>query len=66
MNAYIVVGPTNVQPRLRRSLLYATDSGVVAIDTRTSFVRSFGLVFGSGFCALVYQTAWVRSFGALN
>ena len=30
MNAYIVVGPTKVQPRFFRSLLIATDSGDVA------------------------------------
>ena len=44
----MVVGPTNVQPRLRRSLLSATDSGVVPIVISTSFVSRRGRLSGDG------------------
>ena len=48
MNAYIVVGPTNVQPRRRSSFDRAIDSGLVAIVFRTSQVSFFGRDFAAG------------------
>src|SRR5215204_4345572 len=48
MNAYIVVGPTNVQPRRRRSFESAVDSGLVAIVFRTAQVSFFGRDFAAG------------------
>jgi hypothetical protein len=42
MKAYIVVGPTNVQPRRRKSFDSATDSGLVDIVFSTSQVSFFG------------------------
>ncbi len=45
MKAYIVVGPTNVHPRFRRSLLRARDSSVVAICISASFVIRRGRDF---------------------
>src|SRR5262245_20513965 len=42
MNAYIVVGPTNVQPRFRKSFESAIDSGVVAIVFSRSQVSRRG------------------------
>src|SRR5436190_17106321 len=48
MNAYIVVGPTNVQPRFRKSLESAADSGVAAIDFSARHVSFRGRDFGSG------------------
>src|SRR3954471_11131907 len=48
MNAYIVVGPTNVQPRFRRSFDSATDSGVVAMVFSTPHVSFRGRDFACG------------------
>src|SRR3954469_206486 len=48
MKAYIVVGPTNVQPRLRKPLESALDSGVVAIVFSTSHVSFFGRELAAG------------------
>ena len=48
MNAYIVVGPTNVQPRLRRSFDSAVDSGVAGIAFTASQVSFFGRERASG------------------
>ena len=42
MNAYTVVGPTNVKPRRFRSFDRAIDSGVVAIVARMSRVMMRG------------------------
>jgi hypothetical protein len=48
MNAYIVVGPTNVQPRRRRSFDSAIDSALVAIVFSTSHVSFLGRERGGG------------------
>ena len=48
MNAYMVVGPTNVQPRVRRSFESAVDSGVTGIALTASQVIFFGRDFASG------------------
>src|SRR5215203_2957772 len=48
MNAYIVVGPTNVQPRRRRSFESAVDSGVTGIAFSRSHVIFFGRDLAGG------------------
>ncbi len=48
MNAYAVVGPTNVQPRRRRSFERATDPGVVPIRRSVAQVIRAGRDAASG------------------
>jgi hypothetical protein len=48
MKAYMVVGPTNDQPRFLRSFERAVDSGVIAIVLSWSKVSDFGRDAGSG------------------
>ena len=42
MNAYMVVGPTKLQPRFFRSFASAIDSGEVGMDFRMSHVSFLG------------------------
>jgi hypothetical protein len=48
MNAYIVVGPTKLKPRLRRSFESAIDSNVVLIVRSVAQVSRRGRDAGSG------------------
>ena len=47
MNAYVIVGPTNVIPRFLRSLLIAIDSGVAPAGT--SFIEAKSVWSGCEF-----------------
>ena len=49
MKAYMVVGPTKLQPRLRRSLESACDAGEVGMALTASCVRRFGPTRRLGF-----------------
>ena len=48
MKAYMVVGPTNAQPRFFRSLDSAIDSGEVAVSAMIAWVNRSGRLPASG------------------